>query len=228
MSILDRTFDQIVSAWRASMQDLDASPWFRRIKEGKLGLVHYKALLRETYFHAGMNPQLQAVATLYMDREQRKVIQRFYQHAISEMNHDLLALNDLEAMGVDVEKIRKDRALPATVALNAFPLMEMQLRSPLVYLGYLFHLEFMPTQNGGGYIEMLKAAGVPENALSFLKEHAEVDVAHNNMMMTYIENLVRTQEDLDNVIYGAQSTCVLHGHMICDAFEAAESGKLVF
>src|SRR5207302_1057002 len=114
----------------------------------------------------------------------------FYKHAVSEIAHDLLALNDLGALGVDMEKMKQTRPLPATAAFNAFPLMQIQFTNPIAYLGYLFHLEFLPTQQGRSHIERLMSLGVPENALTFLEEHATVDIGHNKMMERYIKYFV--------------------------------------
>jgi pyrroloquinoline quinone (PQQ) biosynthesis protein C len=222
------TFELVWSRWSKSMAALSQRPHMQMLANKTLAKKHYMAYLRETYFHAGLNPQIQAVATIYFKDNPRDLIKKFYQHAISEIGHDLLALNDLAAMGVDVSKIPMQRPLPFTSALNAFPLFEMQFRNPMAYLGYLFHLEFMPTQNGQNYMTALREIGVPDGAMTFIEEHATVDVQHNKFMEFYLSRAVKTQEDLEAVIYGAVATCELHGQMIAGAFEAADRGELTF
>src|SRR5689334_22924394 len=109
--------DTIKSAWLESMTVLSQSHWMKRLSQSDLNINHYKGLLRETYFQAGQNPQLQAYATAYFPQEKRNLIKRFYQHAISEISHDLLALNDLKALGVSEQKIINSTPLPETIAL---------------------------------------------------------------------------------------------------------------
>lgn len=213
---------QIFDQWAVSAHKLNGNKWFQRMATGDLNVAHYASLLRQTYHHAKWNPQIQACATLWFKDNPHDVVKKFFQHAISEIGHDLLALNDLKALGQNVSGIEFEEPLPATRALIAFPIFEMQWRSPLVYLGYLYHLEYLPTQSGRSYVEMLTKIGVPKEALTFIEEHSVADIHHNKMMEFYISKLVKTESDARIVISAAQATCKLHEHMMCDAFEAAE------
>ena len=193
-----------------------------RLARGDFSLCHYKGFLRETYHHAGLNPQIQAMCTMFLKGRPRKIIKKFYQHAISEIGHDLLALADLGSLGVDKESIVNSRPLASTIAYNAYPLYEIQFCNPLSYLGYLFHLEFMPTQGGSDYIKSLKKVGVPDSALTFLEEHRSVDEQHNTFMKSYLEELIQNEKDLDDVIHATRNSCQLHGRMIVESFQNGE------
>lgn len=206
------------------MAKVNEGPVFGRLRSGDFSIAHYKFMLRETYFNARENPQLQAFATAFFKGPQRKVIRQFYQHAISEIGHDQLALNDLEALGEPTNTLPELRPLPATVAFTAYGFYQIQFLNPLGYLGYLFHLEFMPTMNGPLYMQQLAGLGVPEKAMSFLAEHATVDLAHNKLMERYLSDLIRSTSDLEEVIWAAKTSCAIHGRMLANAFEAAERG----
>jgi len=220
--VVQRNLEKIKEAWVETVVEFNKNPWIQRLATGELQLKHYKSFLRETYFQAGRNPQIQTLSTMRFTNEQRAMTKKAFQHAISEIGHDLLALNDLKVLGHDVTNIPNEMPLPNTIALTAFPLYVIDYINPVGYLGYLFHLEFLPTQNGPKYMEFLKKAGVPEEAMTFLKEHAEVDVYHNKLMESYVDELIKTDEDLETVIYCARTTSVLHGQMIVSAFEEAE------
>jgi len=200
------------------MSKVNDSDWFERVRKGDLGLNHYKGLLLETYHHAGMNPQIQAACTMHFKGKPRNIIKKFFQHAISEIGHDLMALSDLQALGVKKEVVINSRPLPSTIAYNAYPMYEMNYGNHLSYLGYLFHLEFMPTQSGSDYIKALKAIGVADNALTFIEEHRTVDEEHNKYMEKYVKELVLTEEDLEDVLYATTVSCHLHKNMLVDAF----------
>lgn len=151
------------------------------------------------------------------------MVKRFFQHATAEIGHDQLALNDLKTLGEDVSRIPFEHPLPATLALLGYAFYQVQHLNPLGYLGYLFHLEFMPTQNGGAYMQMLERIGVPREAMTFLHDHSTIDKGHNKLMETYVDELVLISEDLDTVIYAMKVTGKLYADMIQAAFAQAEN-----
>ena len=171
---------------------------------------------------AGTNPQIQAYATMFFEGNPREIVKMFYRHAISETGHDLLAMNDLMALGVKQEKIINSKPLPITKALSANVLQDIQFKNPIRYLGYLFHLEFLPTQNGPKYLEMLSKMGIPENAVTFLQEHTEVDIGHNKLMEIYVKEMVTSPKIFDEVADTMYNTAYLHKRMLDDAFANGE------
>jgi hypothetical protein len=215
-------FDKIFQAWAQAAKEFDSSPWFLRFATGGLRLEHYKGFLLETYHHAGLNPQIQAYCTMFFSNNPRDMVTLFLRHATSEIGHDLLAAKDLTNLGIPEKNIYGSKPLPTTLALNALVTHMIQFKDPICYLGYLFHLEFLPTQNSHPYIEQLRSLGVKDDSLSFLLEHASVDIGHNEMMKKYINYFVKDEKTLDNVIYATQATCKMHRLMLEAAFENGE------
>lgn len=213
-----KTMEKIKAAWKIAFDEMNQSPVFMRIARGEVTPEHYQMVLRQIFHHARENPQIQALAAVHFRGHQREMVSMFFKHAIQEIGHDQLALNDLKAMGVDVSSIPYERPLPATTALLSYPFFQITQRNPLGYLGYLFFLEFTPTHGGEKYMELFKAIGVPEEALSFIHEHATVDIAHNKMMEKYIERLVTTEEEIEEICYAVQVTGRLYTDMITSAF----------
>ena len=109
---LRETFDTVLS-------DFNASPAIARLRSGSLGIEHYKAYLRETYYYTRENPQIQALATVFFRGSDREMVSLFMKHATSEIGHDQLALDDLAALGEDVGDIPRGFPLPNTTAFNA-------------------------------------------------------------------------------------------------------------
>jgi hypothetical protein len=163
------------------------------------------------------------LVAVFFRGNQRQMVKRFFQHATSEIGHDQLALNDLKVLGEDVSRISCERPLPATVALLGYAFYQVQHLNPLGYLGYLFHLEFTPTQNGGAYMQMLEKIGIPREAMTFLHDHSTIDRGHNKLMETYVQELIRTKEDVDAVVYAMRVTGKLYDDMIQAAFEQADN-----
>jgi pyrroloquinoline quinone (PQQ) biosynthesis protein C len=216
------TFDRLTQVWQSQMLIESARPWMQKLNRGEMELCHYKGFLLETYHNTGYNPQLQAYATMFFKDNPRDVVKKFFLHASSEIAHDLLAMDDLMALGVPEKWIRQSRPLPTTSSFMAFTLANIQFKNPLCYLSYLFHLEMSPTTNGQKIIDLLKQLGVPENAVTFLDEHSKVDVGHMKMMATYIETLIKSEEDFNLVAETLKDCIILHTRMIESAFENGE------
>lgn len=214
-----KKIDLIKQEWQKSFDEMMQSPGFKRIQDGDITVEHYKSVMRQIFHHARENPQIQAMATVFFRGKQREMVKKFFWHATSEIGHDQLALKDLKTLGVDITNIPYEKPLPATSALIAYAFYQIQHLNPVGYLGYLFHLEFMPTKSGKTYMEALKKIGVPEEAMIFIDDHSTIDVGHNKYMEDYIEQLIQTDCDLTSVIYAAKTTARLYAHMVQEAFE---------
>ncbi len=128
-------FNRLRNAWVGVEARFMSSQPIRRLTDGSVGVEHYASYLRETYFYTRENPQIQAVATAWFRGADRQMVQAFLKHALSEVGHDHMALNDMAALGYDVSCIPDENPLPTTVPLISFPYYAIQYRSPISYLG---------------------------------------------------------------------------------------------
>lgn len=215
-------FQSIKAFWKSTTEAQQSDSWMARLQTGDLDLCHYQGFLLETYHNTGYNPQLQAYASMYIPNNPRPIVKRFYQHAISEIGHDMLAMNDLAALGIPNEFVLNTKPLPMTTAFFSNAVWGIQRKGPAYYLGYLFHLEFSPTESGQKHIEMLRKKGIPAEATTFLQEHSEVDIGHNKFMEQYIEAMITTEEQ-EAVLKESLVACVdLHTKVLGCAFENGE------
>ncbi len=143
----------------------------------------------------------------------------FFTHAASEIGHDQLALNDFVALGGDATDVPYENPLPATTSLLGFGFYQIYVLNPLGYLGYLFFLEFNGTQSGNGLMDALRRVGVPDNAMTFLRDHAEIDVGHNRLMEKYVDQMVKSDKDLDRITYAMRTTGYLYAQMVSAAID---------
>ena len=210
-------FEKIKNCFDDAHQRFEKGRAISALSSGAATAEQYCNILQQIYFHARENPQIQALATVRFRGDQRANVKRFFQHATSEIGHDQLALNDLKAMGVDTDALPTQNPAPSTTALTSFGFYQTWHLNPVGYLGYLFFLEFMPTKSGEGYAAELARAGVPTSAMSFLLEHAHVDVAHNRLMEKYINDLVVSDADLQSIFYAVRVTGDLYAAMLDQA-----------
>lgn len=207
-------FPHIKRCFDETLERFEQGSAITTLTSGKASVTQYASILRQIYFQARENPQIQAYATAHFRGDQRDSVRRFLQHATAEIGHDQLARNDLEALGIDTTDLPSMNPAPSTIALTAFAYYQTAHLNPVGYLGYLFFLEFMPTSAGHRYGEQLLGAGVPKEALSFLMEHAHVDVAHNRLMEKYVDSLVVSEDDLEAVKYAVRVTGDLYARML--------------
>lgn len=211
-----RAFDTVIA-------DFNQCDGMQRMWRCELSTAHYAALMREVFHHTRENPQLQALATVHFRGEQRTMVKPFLRHAISEVGHDQLALNDVESLGFDTSKMPLEQPLPATTALLAFPFYQIYNLNAVGYLGYLYFLESMPTSFGAEYMTTLASMGVGPESMSFLQDHTTIDVGHTQAMQGYIDALVKGPQELDAAIYAMRVTGELYGRMVTAAFASADS-----
>ena len=214
----------IESAWFAEAPRFNAMSGMQRLLSGDLTVAHYQSLLREIYFYARESPPFFAAILIHLRGAQREYIKKMLQHASSETGHDELALADLRALGVHTDNTPNERPLPATSALIGFSFYLIQYLNPVSYLGFVFHLEYLPTHFGQQYAQGFLQADVPMNAMSFLLEHTEADVGHNLLMADYVEHLLLNQRDVDDTIYAMQVTSVLFANLVEAAFRRVDEG----
>lgn len=202
-----------------------ASAPIQRLLDGKINVQHYKAFLRETYFYTRENPQLQAWITAWFKGEDRRMVKPFLRHAISEIGHDQLALDDLKSLGANILSIPHGYPLSATSAFTAFPFWSAQFRNPVSYLGYLYFLEAMPTTSGEGLMKALERIGIPQTAMTFISDHTTIDVSHIKLMDIYLDKLIKNETDLSDVSYAIEATGELYTAMIHAAFHSIDTEK---
>ncbi|MEM9170672.1 MAG: iron-containing redox enzyme family protein [Pseudomonadota bacterium] len=191
---------------------------------GELTQEEYRSVLRQVYHHTRENPQLQALATVYFRGRQRDLVRAFFSHAASEIGHDQLALNDFVTLGGDPSTIPYENPLPDTSALLAYGFYQIYNLNPLGYLGYLFFLEFNGTGSGPLFRDALTKIGVPQNAMTFLQDHMEIDVGHNKLMERYVADLSLSRADIDAIKYSMAVTGRLYAHMLDAAVRDAREG----
>lgn len=88
----------------------------------------------------------------------------------------------------------------------------------------MFHLEYLPTHFGEQYAKGLLSAGIPPAAMTFIGEHVEADVGHNRLMAEYVENLLATERDVEDMIYAMHITSNLYAKVFEAAFRSVDEG----
>jgi pyrroloquinoline quinone (PQQ) biosynthesis protein C len=71
-------------------------------------------------------------------------------------------------------------------------------------------------------MDLLGQSGIRAEAMTFLRDHTEIDIAHNKLMEEYAPKLIRNEADLDAVRYALNVTGELFAAMLQGAIENAD------
>ena len=215
-------FSELKTRFSSILEEFHKSWPIQRLVNGELTVNEYRSVTRQLFHHTRENPQLQAYATVHFRGRQRDMVDTFLKHANSEVGHDQLALNDFATLGGDPTNVPYENPLPATTALLSFGFYQVSNLNPLGYLGYVYFLEFMPTSSGELLMTSLSKVGVPDNAMTFLRDHAEIDVSHNRLMERYAGGMLTSEKHIDAVEYAMKTTGHLYAQMLAQSVETAE------
>ncbi len=120
-------FSKLQNVWQAVEQRFMTSPPIQRLRHGDLRLAHYASYLRETYFYTREDSQIQALCTAWFRGSDREMVKPFLQHAMSEIGHDQMALDDLRSLGFDTDAIPRENPLTTRQAKVPSPALLRRL-----------------------------------------------------------------------------------------------------
>jgi len=205
-----------------SLKRMCESEGFVRMANGPMSQEHYKSLLRQLFHHSKERSRILSHAASYLRGYQRDAIQTIYNHAARQAGCNNLALNDLRELGENIEGLPYQYPHPSTLALTSYAFYQIQIMNPIGFLGHVYYLEFFAKNQSKHYLQILETVGIPNSAMSFMKEPPVIDVGHMDFLMGYIQKLVTNCEDLEAVLFSIRVTAKLYGDMVTEAFRAAE------
>jgi pyrroloquinoline quinone (PQQ) biosynthesis protein C len=194
--------------WNACFQTLKKCEFVSGLVEGSLDPRYYRAYIGETFFNARQNVKNMSLFQAHLDTGLKQLEAKFLKHAAMEVGHDEMALADYGVLGGDMAALREAMPLPSTEALAAF---------------IVYHLEALPIAIGEQVLGGLDRMGIPKEATTFLREHADADPVHVKWNKEYIEGFIRTEADLRAALYGIRGTCELHMGMFRGVIESVRA-----
>lgn len=197
------------------------SPAMVSLAKGEMTKAEYASIMREVFHYTRENPQLHTMAAINFRGRERGIIKPFFGHASAEIGHEDLAANDFETLGGDPTSLPYENPLPATSALVAFAYYQIHHLNPIGFIGYIYFLEFVATSIGEKAMGWLDKIEVPAGAVTFLRDHAEIDVSHNRLMERYVDELVRSDAAVEAVKHAIDTTGFLYAAMMQQAVEDA-------
>ncbi|MGE5084655.1 MAG: iron-containing redox enzyme family protein [Bacillota bacterium] len=154
-----------------------ASPW-----EDK---NFYGMWLTQTYNLVRHTTKLLCLAAAEIPAENREHHYTMIHHLQEELNHDLMALKDLQALGFDTHTFPE---FPETEAIHQLQYYWVEREHPLALCGYAFMLEGAAKFWGPDILKNIEPK-YGKNATVFLRVHAVVDQDHYEDSQKFLKTL---------------------------------------
>jgi len=181
----------------------------------ELLLPIYRRYLRESYHHVRVASQTYALAGSRIIDDNEPIRHWLLKHAVEEYGHHEWILDDLKALGVNPETVKKSRPSAACASLVAYMYYIAGIDNPLGILGDSYVVEGLSqsfaSQVAGTVKDLL---GIGDEAVTYLDRHGKADQAHMDDLRDLINRHVRREADLAAVIQVARVEFELYGWMI--------------
>jgi pyrroloquinoline quinone (PQQ) biosynthesis protein C len=180
-----------------SVTRLEQTRYYRDMMGGERVRALYVAYLREAFHFVRLTSGFTPLAARRMDAELLGLRQWILHHSAHEMGHELMALKDLENLGVSRESVLASQPLPGTWAWVNFFHYQVTQAPPFAAMGVLYFLEGMAAKLAP--VVAGKALGTLEGserkAITFFREHGTLDSAHTEEQKDMLKKFCKRPED---------------------------------
>lgn len=187
-------FILLVESSDASRRALENTPRVHALIHQGLTVEEYRAFLHDLYHVVWHFCPAMAVAAARCDDRFREVRYELYERIEEEKGHETWVLEDVEAMGGDLLRVREAPPSAPAQAMIAFNYYAAEHVHPCSVLGMLYVLEVMASVYGGRVADSIARAigrDIAAGGFKFLSSHATMDADH----MAKLNVLLKTIAD---------------------------------
>lgn len=202
------------------VETLLANPQYRRIHDGRATRDEYLDFLQRTYHyvkhtHRQLSGGAEALAG-HKDPAHAALRDELGHHASEEVGHEQWLLDDIRALGGDVEATVASEPCLAVKLYVASGEIVLASKNPLGILGVGYVLEGISEKFGSHMAKSLvERSGIPgiAAAVSFLASHGDADVGH---MVEARATMRAIPSDADRaaIVMIAKLTATLYSHLL--------------
>jgi pyrroloquinoline quinone (PQQ) biosynthesis protein C len=206
-------FKQLQQATQEEQGYLMSSPIITQCMQGQVSLDSYIAFLTQAYHHVKHTvPLLMACGSRLPERLEwlREAVAEYIEE---EVGHQEWILNDLEACGIDKEKIRNSEPNFETELMVSYAYDTAARKNPVGFFGMVNVLEgtsIILATNAASIIQ--EKLNLDDRAFSYLNSHGSLDIKH----VEFYENLMNKLDDDDDkqaVIHCAKAVFILYANI---------------
>lgn len=180
----------------------------------------YSLWLAQAYYLVRHTTRLLALCAGYCPFEYENTHKRILEHLREESGHDMIAVADLKALGIELSDVPE---LPKTAELIRLQYQQMANISGCAFFGYILLLEGLAVTKAMSLHETVAAKYGPR-VTRFLKTHAEDDIEHIEQAFQQIEAF--SPEDQLIVADNLRDSSRLYGMMLDSVRETLARRKV--
>jgi pyrroloquinoline quinone (PQQ) biosynthesis protein C len=206
---------------QALIEALDVHPEAQRLFDGVIDAESYAAWLAQTYHYVRWTQPLLARAGRQMKRMGKypALAELLLQKSSEEHGHEQWLLADLKSLGWTRERVEHVQVRPAVAAYVAWNRFTAESSAPAAFLGTAYVLEYLSVHRAGLAAEQLiTRAAIPniQQAVSFLRGHADADGDHVDGLLSVLRSLTDRQEQAA-ILLSARTTRELYLGLFSEA-----------
>ncbi|EKE84208.1 TenA family transcriptional regulator [Idiomarina xiamenensis] len=183
-------FQQLCEQTAADKAYLLSAPAITEALQGKVTETRYLGFLTQAYYHVKHTVPLLMAAGSRMVDEQEWLRKAIVEYIDEEYGHEQWILNDIKALGGDVDAVRNGQPDISTELMVAYVYDRIQRQHPAAFFGMAHVLEgtsvALATQAAGQIQQQL---GLPNTAFSYLRSHGSLDVEHVDFFRQLMDRL---------------------------------------
>jgi pyrroloquinoline quinone (PQQ) biosynthesis protein C len=189
-------FIRLLETTDASRGEFESLPTMRGMLSDGLQPAEYRALLQDLYHIVWHFCPTMAAAAARCDDRFRQVRYELYERIGEEQGHETWVLDDLAAVGGDIERAREEPPSSATQCYIAFNYYCAERSHPCSVLGMLYCLEVVASAYAATLAQAIaKSLGrnMQDPGFRFLLSHSAMDQLH----VAKLNALIKTIDDPD-------------------------------
>ncbi len=212
--------ERLRSRLEEEMETLAQSPYLARVMEpGFADKRLYAIYMCETYHYTKHNARNQALVATRKEDIPVNYMKYCLHHAEEEAGHEMMAFHDLKKIGIELKLEDLPKPLSSTNALIGYLYYVAENENLFARLGYSYWAErvyeFMQPLLG----LMGEGLKIPETAMTFFVQHAEIDAGHAEEVDQIIERFIKNEEDYLAVEATMIASLKLTSKMLDEVFE---------
>jgi hypothetical protein len=212
------------------LQDLISLEWKKAMSQPKVANFMDTAAandrriiaiyLIQVYHYAFHTSRNQALVGVNLRNTDTQYMQFCFEHALEEAGHELMALHDLETIGIKFNNSDEiPGPLPATEQLVAYLYYISSQGNPVQRLGYSYWSETSYSFIRAFMDILMVSMKLQKNQMTFFYSHSNIDEKHADDVTRILLKVCKTDKDWESVKKVAKITLALTNTMFHESFE---------
>lgn len=211
-------FQTLKTETEAARSRMTDAPIFAACQQGTIDNATYLAFLTQAYHHVKHTVPLLMACGSKLNEDYEWLRQALGHYIEEEMGHQAWILNDISACGGDPDPVRNNQGQGSVCAaielMVSYLYHQIDRRNPMGLFGMVWVLEGTSVSIGGQIAQQIQQVlGLPDNAMTYLKSHSELDQSHIQTFESLM-NRIDDPNDQRAIIESANMVYGLYGQML--------------